>query len=840
MSRIIVKNLPKTITDKKLQELFSTKGTITDLQLKYNKSGVFRQFAFIGYKTEAEAQDAKDYFHETFVNTSRIKVEICTDLGDPNKPKPWKQKLEKFSQKINESNKEINKDKEKENKTRKKKHETIPEELMKDAQFREFLEVHSDRKSKPVWCDSNFDDQSVDSKEPASELKDDPEKELEDDDDKQKSKSVTAKELRNTSEKTFDDSFTVKIKNLPCKCRRKQIKAFFHPLRIASLRLPPKQKGFAFVKFKTEKEMMRALNKNKGFLDGHRVDVVKYVKKVVDDVKDKSDKQTENTKEENEELLAETGRIYVRNLCYSVTEAELEELFSKYGPLAEINHPVDLITKQGMGFAFVSYVFAEHAVKAFSALDGTIFQGRVLHLIPAKPKKEYSDDQNETNFKKKKESKMKELSGSSHNWNILFLGMNAVADVISKKYNIDKSELLSAESHKGSGDSVAVRMALAETQAVLESRKFLIDNGVELDALSQPAAERSKTVIVVKDLPAKTQSQEIHELFSKFGTVAKVVVPPSGLMALVEFVEPSEARTAFKKLAYTRFHTTPLFLEWAPINAMKERTPDTAKNQSNETEVKEEETKETAQNPNDENAESDDEPAPNTTIFVKNLNFSTTVESLKKHFQQCGPIHSATISTKKDVKTGKLLSMGFGFVQFKTKSAAVDAVQNLQLSKLDGHALELKFAARTLKPAAPSGRKKQEIKKQLTSKILVRNIPFQASESEVKDLFKQYGELKFVRLPKKHDGSSEHRGFGFVDFCTKVDAKRAFEALCHSTHLYNRRLVLEWANPEADSVTELRKKTAKDFIQGAPKTKVKKSKLMEDVALASARSRSEE
>ena len=34
-----------------------------------------------------------------------------------------------------------------------------------------------------------------------------------------------------------------------------------------------------------------------------------------------------------------------------------------------------------------------------------------------------------------------------------------------------------------------------------------------------------------------------------------------------------------------------------------------------------------------------------------------------------------------------------------------------------------------------------------------------------------FGELKSVRLPKKMGGTGSHRGFGFVDFLTRPDAK---------------------------------------------------------------------
>lgn len=68
-------------TDTKLKELFSQKGIVTDVQLKYTKDGKFRRFAFIGYKTEEQAKLAQSYFNQTFVDTCKISVEGCASLG---------------------------------------------------------------------------------------------------------------------------------------------------------------------------------------------------------------------------------------------------------------------------------------------------------------------------------------------------------------------------------------------------------------------------------------------------------------------------------------------------------------------------------------------------------------------------------------------------------------------------------------------------------------------------------------------------------------------------------------------------------------------------------------
>ena len=69
---------------------------------------------------------------------------------------------------------------------------------------------------------------------------------------------------------------------------------------------------------------------------------------------------------------------------------------------------------------------------------------------------------------------------------------------------------------------------------------------------SQPSDKRSKTVILAKNLPAGTKAEELRELFSKSGSLGRVVLPPAGVTAIVEFVEPSEARAAFYRLAYTK------------------------------------------------------------------------------------------------------------------------------------------------------------------------------------------------------------------------------------------------------------------------------------------------
>lgn len=56
---------------------------------------------------------------------------------------------------------------------------------------------------------------------------------------------------------------TLKARGFPCQIKKKDIRSFFSPLKPASIRLPPKVKGVAYVGFLTEKEFKKALDKHR-------------------------------------------------------------------------------------------------------------------------------------------------------------------------------------------------------------------------------------------------------------------------------------------------------------------------------------------------------------------------------------------------------------------------------------------------------------------------------------------------------------------------------------------------------------------------------------------------
>ncbi|CAH0691925.1 unnamed protein product [Spodoptera exigua] len=895
MSRLIVKNLPNKVTVEKLKDIFGEKGEVTDVQLKYTKDGKFRNFGFIGYRTEEQANQAREYFDGTCINSMQIQVQTCANLGDEKKPKAWSKYAPDSSayKKLHKDEIEDKKKAEKKEKKVEKNKNKIKELLRKhkdDPLFAEFIEAHVNDKT--AWIkealdsasksDADDDDDNENNNEDINDKqketqehenpKEDNKSKKEKKEDKPEPKKVADTAISDleymkllmkkvggpgkenvaeeTNEQTTEEQqpkkirnrplFHVKIMGLPYKCKKKDIKEFFRPLVPFSIRLPygkgKKVTGFCYVGFRTEKELKKALGKDKLFLGNHRIHIHKYEdkSKLAAEQEEETSRKKREESSNNEESIGESGSIFVRNLPYVVSEEELTSLFEKYGPLAEVNMPIDPILRQPKGFATVTFVMPEHAVKAYTELDGTAFCGRMLHLLPAKSEKLEDDEDDEgLSFKEKKAKKLKAQAKSSHNWNVLFLGTNAVADVIASTYNTTKEQLLN-DNNKNT--SAAVRLALGETQLVAETRAFLEGNGVYLEAFNKPAKKRSKTCILVKNLPANTEKEEIKSLFVKHGQIARFLMPQHGITALVDFIEPFEAKKAFTKLAYSQFKSAPLYLEWAPENVFIKSAEkiDSDKNtnatQSDDVQDEVETSSSTAPVPkepvsNNQKVQEKDEteleePENDTTLFVKNLNFKTNEDSLKAHFSTVGKVHSVSIAKKKDPKNpGQFLSMGYGFVQYYKKEHANEALKNLQVTTLDGKSLELKRSERGNTNEVRTSKKSNKDTAQNGTKILVRNVPFQANRNELHEIFRAFGEIKTLRLPKKlTPGSDQHRGFAFVDYYTKADAKSAFDALCQSTHLYGRRLVLEWAEQgdETEDVALLRKRTAQSFNAQAP------------------------
>ncbi|MDP2090536.1 MAG: RNA-binding protein [Candidatus Gracilibacteria bacterium] len=63
-----------------------------------------------------------------------------------------------------------------------------------------------------------------------------------------------------------------------------------------------------------------------------------------------------------------------------------------------------------------------------------------------------------------------------------------------------------------------------------------------------------------------------------------------------------------------------------------------------------------------------------------------------------------------------------------------------------------------------------------TNKLFIGGLSWGLDWQEVKDVFKEYGEVTFVKVIKDRD-TGRSKGFGFVEFSTVADAVKAKEAM---------------------------------------------------------------
>ncbi|WJX78893.1 hypothetical protein P8452_62073 [Trifolium repens] len=122
---------------------------------------------------------------------------------------------------------------------------------------------------------------------------------------------------------------------------------------------------------------------------------------------------------------------------------------------------------------------------------------------------------------------------------------------------------------EASGDTRAWNSLFMRPDTVVENvlGNMVLKAGVNVESLEElskgkvDGVKRSNLVILVKNLPYGSTENELANMFGKFGSLEKIILPSTKTLALVVFHEPAEAKVAFRDLAYKRYKDAPLYLE---------------------------------------------------------------------------------------------------------------------------------------------------------------------------------------------------------------------------------------------------------------------------------------
>ena len=81
-------------------------------------------------------------------------------------------------------------------------------------------------------------------------------------------------------------------------------------------------------------------------------------------------------------------KLYVGNLSYTISNADLEGLFAPFGAVRNVEVIADRQTGRGKGFGFVEMNSDQDAAAAIAGLSGKEHDGRALTVNEARPREE--------------------------------------------------------------------------------------------------------------------------------------------------------------------------------------------------------------------------------------------------------------------------------------------------------------------------------------------------------------------------------------------------------------------------------------------------------------------
>ena len=82
------------------------------------------------------------------------------------------------------------------------------------------------------------------------------------------------------------------------------------------------------------------------------------------------------------------AKLYVGNLAYGVSDADLEAMFAPHGTVQSAQIIMDRDTGRSKGFGFVEMSTSQEAQAAIAALNGKEVDGRKLTVNEARPREE--------------------------------------------------------------------------------------------------------------------------------------------------------------------------------------------------------------------------------------------------------------------------------------------------------------------------------------------------------------------------------------------------------------------------------------------------------------------
>lgn len=279
--------------------------------------------------------------------------------------------------------------------------------------------------------------------------------------------------------------------------------------------------------------------------------------------------------------------------------------------------------------------------------------------------------------------------------------------------------------------------------------------------------------IFVRNLPFSATDEQLQELFCDVGEIKRrFVVREHGVrdkcrgFGYVTFTTPEEAQEAVKKTV--KFKGRVLNLSLADRRPLKKRTahedeaaaPPVAKRQKIQSKAR--------------------PPADiGRTVVLKNLAEVITKKQIYKKCRKFGHVEETVFPVEDREQAA--------FVKFVKHHDARVCVTELNGRVFIGQTVTAVLASR-------EGKEPSKISL-MKARLIVRNLSFNSSEDELRNLFSKHGKVIDVSIPVRHGTEKTRVGCAFVQFANVFEAARAMKEV-NMTEIGGRPVAVDWAIPK--------------------------------------------
>ncbi|KAL5701843.1 hypothetical protein ACHQM5_027136 [Ranunculus cassubicifolius] len=442
----------------------------------------------------------------------------------------------------------------------------------------------------------------------------------------------------------------------------------------------------------------------------------------------------------------ECTEVIIENIISSIDEVSLKELAMTFGKVISCKLHSGNSTRNGSKYGVVKFDKKEDAGNIIRTLDGMYLNDQVIQVSPFFSKSKTEEDEDERE-RLRRTVFLSNLSESFYQLQDYFLQCGYITGVLLEMDEDGRS--------KGEG-YVRFRKVEDADFAVKKMDGHKHDNKIWSVKKAPTKFEEEKSgkdgYIQVDNLHGSVSDEPLREMFFEFGPIryCKVMCDPQGQSigtGFVEFFTPADATRAVNamngKVIVGKILSVSLFEPKDEKKARLEISPFFSKSKREEDEDEIEKLRRT--------------------VFVSNL--SERVYQLEDYFLQCGSIIGVDIEMDENGR-----SNGVGSVSFRKVEDADFAVK-----KMDGHKHDNKIWSVKKAPIKFEQEKSRKFENLQDGYIQVDNLHEFVSDETLREMFSEFGPIKFCKVMCDSQGQSI--GTGFVEFFTPADSTRAVNAM---------------------------------------------------------------